>query len=305
MRKKMLVLRVTCVAIVILLGCGMQLSAQTVERDTLGIKVRDSIRVSEQYTPRYIPRYDNHRYYNPAQKMLELPKLRTSNFKIPSIEWPKYDKVLRWGVPAALIGTGILCKTIPSVSKVIDRGTAFEVQEDVQQKFPIDNYTQYTPLLGVYALDFLGVPAKHSLKERLVLGATSMAIMGVTVNSLKCSIHRTRPDHSDNLSFPSGHTAMAFTGAHLLYKEYKDASIWIPVAGYSVAALTASLRVINNKHYISDTLAGAGIGILSVELAYQTLPFWRRVLKLPADKQFVMTPMVGEKNIGAYVAFTF
>ncbi|MDR1553921.1 MAG: hypothetical protein LBS69_10760 [Prevotellaceae bacterium] len=35
-----------------------------------------------------------------------------------------------------------------------------------------------------------------------------------------------RPDSSDLYSFPSGHTATAFAGAHILYKKYKDVSPW-------------------------------------------------------------------------------
>lgn len=305
MGKRMFVFRVVVLSVVLIMGNVIAATAQTLEMDSVSVIKRDFIGTSEQYVPRSIKRYNNRYLYDSTSSMLELHKMRSSTFKLPKINWPKYDRVLQWGIPVALIGTGILCKTTPSIAKNIDHATAFEVQNHVNQSFPIDDYTQYAPMVGVYALDLFGVPAKHTLKERLVLGATSAAIMGAAVNSLKYSAQRTRPDHSNNLSFPSGHTAMAFTGAHLLYKEYKDASIWIPIAGYSVAAFTAGLRVVNNKHFISDTLAGAGIGILSVELAYQTLPFWRRVLKLPPSKQFVLSPVVGDKQVGAYMAFTF
>ncbi len=304
MRKGMFIFRVLLLGIVVF-GSVVHVSAQSFETDSLSVIPRDTVCVSKQFMPRSANLYSNQYLYNPTSSLYTFPKMRMSTFKLPSINWPKYDRVLKWGVPAALIGAGVLCKTTPSIAEEIDHETAFEVQEHVNQSFPIDDYTQYVPFIGVYALDLFGVPAKHTLKERLVLGATSAAIMGAAVNTMKHSIQRTRPDGSNNLSFPSGHTAMAFTGAHLLCKEYKDASIWIPIAGYSVAAFTAGLRVVNNKHYISDTLAGAGIGILSVELAYQTLPFWRRVLKLPADKQFVLSPVVGNKQLGAYMSFTF
>lgn len=45
-------------------------------------------------------------------------------------------------------------------------------------------------------------------------------------------------------------------------------SPWYSVAGYTIATATAYSRLLNNRHWISDVLAGAGIGILSTELGY-------------------------------------
>jgi len=40
------------------------------------------------------------------------------------------------------------------------------------------------------------------------------------------------------------------------------------VGGYTIATLTGFMRVLNNRHWISDVLVGAGIGILSADLGY-------------------------------------
>ena len=45
-------------------------------------------------------------------------------------------------------------------------------------------------------------------------------------------------------------------------------SPWYSVAGYGVATATGVMRVLNNRHWVSDVLSGAGIGIMSGELAY-------------------------------------
>ena len=45
-------------------------------------------------------------------------------------------------------------------------------------------------------------------------------------------------------------------------------SPWISVGGYVVATTVGVSRILNNRHWISDVLAGAGIGILSVEFGY-------------------------------------
>lgn len=94
-----------------------------------------------------------------------------------------------------------------------------------------------------------------------------------------------RPDGSSRNSFPSGHTATAFVGAELLRREYWEVSPWIGVAGYAVAAGTGFFRMYNNRHWLTDVLSGAGIGILSVEAAYWLYPtisktfFRKRYLK--------------------------
>ena len=72
-------------------------------------------------------------------------------------------------------------------------------------------------------------------------------------------------------SFPSGHTFTAFTGAEILRREYGEEYPWIAVAGYAVAVTVAAMRVYNNRHWLGDVCAGAGLGILSVTLAYWAL----------------------------------
>ena len=89
------------------------------------------------------------------------------------------------------------------------------------------------------------------------------------VNGIKYTAKEMRPDGSTANSWPSGHTATAFVGATLLHKEYGlTRSPWWSVAGYGVATATGVMRVLNNRHWISDVMSGAGIGILSGELGY-------------------------------------
>jgi membrane-associated phospholipid phosphatase len=78
--------------------------------------------------------------------------------------------------------------------------------------------------------------------------------------ALKYTTRRERPDGSNNQSFPSGHTSNAFAwatiGAH--YYGWK-----LGVPGYAVASLIGISRMEKNVHYLSDVLAGAGLGYLS------------------------------------------
>ena len=68
--------------------------------------------------------------------------------------------------------------------------------------------------------------------------------------------------------FPSGHTTEAFAYAEFIQQEYKDVSPWYGAVGYAAATATGLLRIYNNKHWLSDVVAGAGIGMASTKLAY-------------------------------------
>ena len=124
----------------------------------------------------------------------------------------------------------------------------------------IDNYIQYEAVLQIYGGHYLGLKSKHDALHQTINIVVSNSIMGAIVQSMKFSFKELRPDASDELSFPSGHTATAFTNASVLFYEYKDANIWYASSGYLFAAATGFLRIANNKHYTSDVLAGAGIG---------------------------------------------
>ena len=92
--------------------------------------------------------------------------------------------------------------------------------------------------------------------------------MSATIQTMKHTINVQRPDGSNMKSFPSGHTATVFTGSHILFNEYKDSCPWIGIGAYGIATATGILRMTNNKHWLSDVVTGAGIGILSAEVAY-------------------------------------
>ena len=103
----------------------------------------------------------------------------------------------------------------------------------------------------------------------LASAGLSYGIMAALVNGIKYTAKEMRPDGSQANSWPSGHTATSFVGATLLHKEYGlTRSPWFSVAGYGVATATGVMRVLNNRHWVSDVMSGAGIGILSTELGY-------------------------------------
>ena len=132
----------------------------------------------------------------------------------------------------------------------------------------IDNVLQYVPTVAVFGLKMCGVKTETSWKKRLTVSVASFAVNAGVTYVLKRSIHEKRPDGTDNRSFPSGHTSIAFCGATSLMHEYYKVSPWIGVAGYAVATTVAADRVRRNRHRWGDVVAGAAIGCLSAEAGY-------------------------------------
>ena len=131
-----------------------------------------------------------------------------------------------------------------------------------------DDVLQYVPFASLFVLKAVGVEGESSWKRVAVNAAAAYVFTAGTTYVLKHTIHETRPDGTDRRSFPSGHSAIAFAGAHALHKEYGHVSPWISVAGYGVAAFTAIDRVCRNRHHWYDVAAGAAIGIGGTELGY-------------------------------------
>lgn len=208
-------------------------------------------------------------------------------------------------IPTVLIGYGVIGLESHTL-KHINSGISEEIKEDIDTKFTIDDISQYTPFLSVYALNALGIKGKHSFKDRTIILGTAYIIVGGTVNILKHTGNVERPDGTSKNSFPSGHTATAFMGAEFLFQEYKDVSIWYGITGYVVATGTGFFRLYNDRHWLTDVAAGAGIGILSTKIAYWTHPFIKK--HIFKDKDAINAMVVpfyngNESGLGMVVTF--
>lgn len=191
---------------------------------------------------------------------------------------PSFKKLI---IPSACIGYGVLSLTIPGI-KEINSSTRFEIGEHSSSHIKLDNYTQFIPGALVYGLNEIGIKGKHGFKDRSIILATSLLISTAIVTPTKHLISEQRPDGSNSLSFPSGHTATAFATAHFMFREYREYNLWLSLLGYPFAIFTGTYRTFNDKHWIGDVVAGAGIGILSTEIAYWSFP---KISKLFGNEQ--------------------
>lgn len=151
----------------------------------------------------------------------------------------------------------------------------FGVQEERNEWMPAfrhnaDDYLQFVPIAVVYGLNIAGVKGKNDFANRTALLLKTELLVGALTYSLKKVTAVPRPDTGQPTSFPSGHTAQAFAAATFMAKEYGDQSIWYSIGAYTIATGVGAMRMMNNRHWVSDVLVGAVIGMLSTNLVYLT-----------------------------------
>jgi hypothetical protein len=84
----------------------------------------------------------------------------------------------------------------------------------------------------------------------------AIIVTAVYTSALKVAVRRERPDGSNNMSFPSGHSSNAFAAASVVARHYPKLAIPL----YGVATYIAVSRMAANKHHLSDIVAGGGLG---------------------------------------------
>ncbi|GAA4910420.1 phosphatase PAP2 family protein [Mucilaginibacter defluvii] len=197
---------------------------------------------------------------------------------LPDSVKPLKSKFRAFIVPAAFISYGALSFALPPIRQV-----DHSIHNEMTQHYPnfrstIDNYLQFAPTVGVYALNFAGVQGKNTFIDRTILLVMSEAIFYAATAGLKAATGRLRPDGSNRYSWPSGHAGNAFTSAEFMAQEFSGRSPWYGVMAYSFATTTAVMRIYNDKHWFSDIIAGAGFGIIATKTAYYIYPAIRKKL---------------------------
>jgi membrane-associated phospholipid phosphatase len=206
-----------------------------------------------------------------------------------------YKKLI---IPTALIGYGVASLSVKGL-KQLNFSTRDEINEHKPDHIRLDNYTQFAPAALVYGLNAFGVEGKHNFRDRTIIYGTSMLITSAFVVPLKHLVKEERPDQSNTLSFPSGHTAIAFASAQFMFREYKDTNFLLGISGYSLAVFTGVYRMLNDKHWFGDVVGGAGFGILSTELAYWLYPKINNLLSgKNKNSSGMVMPYYKNKSVG-------
>lgn len=225
----------------------------------------------------------------------------------------KFWKRSEWIVPASLITSGSVI--------ALNKWDHFflsnqEVRQERNKYFPkfsndADNYLQMAPAFAVLALRSCGVRGRNDLSNQFALLIKTELLITAIVTPLKTIAAEPRPDTGSRNSFPSGHTTQAFAAATVFAKEYGYKSPWYSIGAYTVATGVGAMRILNNRHWFSDVLAGAGIGILSANLVYATHRHkWGNHTNLKTglkkNNQLMVTPTYGSAgSTGLYMSYKF
>jgi len=239
----------------------------------------------------------------PVRAQVRLPILPDSlrpKGPLAGIQSPMVRTVVAVAPPVALLTYGILIRNNPP--KLL--ASRHELREEVREHFAdfettADDYTRHVPTAAVFGLSLAGVPARHGLLDRAALfTASSLVSTGIT-SFLKRRVKDPRPyDPTELSSFPSYHTTQAFTGATVLAEEYGGHSGWIMAGGYGVATATGAMRVLNDRHWVTDVAVGAAIGILSTEAVYAVYPLVKRAIFGPGKKKASRAMVVPVAPVG-------
>lgn len=223
------------------------------------------------------------------------------NERMPVIHYKFNPKSLI--LPASLITVGAIGTSVNGLSDfhLLSR-------KDTVKQIRIDDYLEWGMLGWVFVCDLMG-KEKHNWVDQFCLMAIAEGLNAGMTRTVKYVVNKERPDGGPH-SFPSGHTANAFLGAHLAYKEFKETSPILAYSGYVLATFVGCSRIYNNRHWVADVVAGAGFGILSVELSYLIYfpirnAIAQKINRKASDTPLVIVPLIGKQEAGISLSYCF
>jgi membrane-associated phospholipid phosphatase len=194
-----------------------------------------------------------------SSRQVPSPAAYARSFVPDSIEGSK-DIFSRENLPFALAGSAL---TI----------LAYTIDNEVRDSFakpPATGIWEYGDAAGRYYYH-LGAGAilfgagmiadNRRLADSGVVAVQSVLVNGILTAGLKYATNRTRPDGSDELSFPSAHASSTAAFAASLSEMY-DWDLKISVPLYATALFAGASRIRDDKHYLSDVVAGLTLGTI-------------------------------------------
>ncbi|HEU0063486.1 MAG TPA: phosphatase PAP2 family protein [Flavisolibacter sp.] len=132
-----------------------------------------------------------------------------------------------------------------------------------------DQYLKWTPMAAVMIMDAIGIKTSHNWKNHLAIIGTSICLLNGIVQPLKKYTKEIRPNWSAKEdSFPSSHTATCFLGAEIVHQELRSNYPLISYSSYALASVTGIIRILKNKHWVTDVAVGATLGIAVGKFTY-------------------------------------
>jgi membrane-associated phospholipid phosphatase len=135
---------------------------------------------------------------------------------------------------------------------------------------PIARFVSDRSRLVLFATGAVALVAGGAARATTIEAAIVLLPVNLAVEGLKRVTNRPRPDGEhkrSNAAFPSSHTANAFAVASVIARRWRRAA----VPAFLLAAAVGWSRIYLNRHWASDAVAGAALGI---SLALLVLRWW-------------------------------
>ena len=87
----------------------------------------------------------------------------------------------------------------------------------------------------------------------------ALIVSQTLTQGIKVAVHRARPT-GECCAFPSGHASAAFATAAVLERHLGYRGAW---PTFAIAGYVAASRLHDNRHFLSDVLFGAALGVAS------------------------------------------
>ncbi len=181
------------------------------------------------------------------------------------------------------------------------------IRKDIATDQSLRNYSSWGNKLGGYAIPNLAYIAlmegdylltQDSLsRERSILMIKASLYSGTMTEILKRSFQETRPN-GGTLSFPSGHTNIAFAFSSIVSMEH---SLGWGIFANTLAAFIGISRINDNAHYIHDVIGGATIGAMYGVGVYHAQK--NRAEKQSSPMTFLLLPL--KDGLSATCSFTY
>jgi membrane-associated phospholipid phosphatase len=213
---------------------------------------------------------------------------------------PKNSLLKKSILPASLIGVGLIIN-----KSTFDKTFQKDIRNSVGSNYKtnVEDYLTFAPVAQMFIADIAGVKSKnHWFDQGKYLFISNLFSVGIT-ELIKKSNQKLRPNGLPD-SFPSGHSTIAFTNATVLYHEFYDASPILAYSGYAFATTVGYFRMANNKHYLSDILVSAGIGIAVTNLVYYFQPL-KNFNPFKKIKNVSFYPSYKDNTYGFYASYQF
>ena len=178
-----------------------------------------------------------------------------------------YAAWINFGMPLLFLVVGLFIQSNEPLKQQV------QTWQDTGVTEKVDDWGRYAPIPFIFLLDRVGMAARSPLPLRIATFTTAYILGDAITYRTKNATKVERPIANGHYGFPSQHTNQAFLASMMLHHEYigSKGGGAVSAAGMFCAGGVGYLRYARDKHWSSDVLVGAAVGMMSVNMVYMFL----------------------------------